>query len=127
MPAHQICRALADATVIPVPAKDGIRGFIRVGGAIRFHTARRTGKTGKQVCAPNETIDNAQAWQNYEKDRMAQRSDVDQLMLAAGLETLPYFSTMGQIKRHFGLGNLPDSKSVAYEIQQYVRKLGEAT
>ena len=58
---------------------------------------------------------------------MAQRSDVDQLMLAAGLETLPYFSTMGQIKRHFGLGNLPDSKIVAYEIQQYVRKLGEAT
>ena len=59
-------RALADATVIPVPAKDGIRGLIRLGGAIRFHTARRTGKTGKQVCAPNETIDNAQAWQNYE-------------------------------------------------------------
>ncbi|MGN1209244.1 MAG: transposase [Duodenibacillus sp.] len=127
MPAHQICRALADATVIPVPAKDGIRGFIRVGGAIRFHTAQRTGKTGKQVCAPNETIDNAQVWQNYKKDRTAQRSDVDQLMLAAGLETLPYFSTMGQIKRHFGLGNLPDSKIVAYEVQQYVRKLGEAT
>ena len=120
---ERICRALNDATVIPVAGKSGIRGFIRAGGAIRFHTQQRTGKQGRDQSDLNETVDSKEVWRKYKQDRIQNRSDIDQVMAAAGFEPLPYFTTMGQIKSHFRLNNLPNDKVVAYEIEQYVREL----
>ncbi len=124
---ERICRALADAKVLPLPADDGsIQTFVNVGAEIKFHTPENTGKLGKAQKGLNDTVNHDQVWESFEKTREQQPCDTDLVLMATGWQPLKLYNTMGELKRIFRLKNQPDDVMVAIEHRNHIRKLAEA-
>ena len=122
MPATQICQALADARVIPIPTTDGEQMFLNLGGVPNFHALERIGKKAR-IWDVNETIDSALAWDKYREEREARPDDIDQILLAVGLKPLALYSTMGNLKTNLGLKSVPREDMLAPECVSYCKQV----
>ncbi len=123
MSLRRIFTALKNALLLPLPSEEGIQGFFNAGMAEIFHTPDKKGAPEKMHGGENEAADNNAGCSKLEKERTSAAGDVDLIMQAAGLSPLKYFSTMGQIKKHFGLHNLPDASIVSFDHVEYNKRL----
>ena len=124
--AEKITHALAQALVLPTPSSDGTpQMWLNMGLDPQFYRPEFTGKK-KAHLSQNALEDHESVWRTYEKHRDETPFAVDQILEAVGLNKLPLYASMGEIKRILGIHTVAEENMLAPEyLKSYRRVVSE--
>lgn len=88
----------------------------------QFHRLEFTGKKKAQL-SQNILEDHESVWHNYEKYRDEIPFAVDQILEAVGLNKLPLYGSMGEIKRILGIQTVTEENMLAPEYLENYRRV----
>lgn len=123
MSAEQISHTLRQALVVPVPtAKGNTQMFLNVGLNQNFN-AYSTEKQDRRRHEGNETVDEENIWNSFEKERSSQPDDLDSIIRAVGLKPLNVYNTMAELKTKLGLKTYPNEIMLSQNHLKYLEKV----
>ena len=123
MPSGQICNALRQALLLPLPSKNpGIQSFLNVGLNQIFNN-KDVEKPGRKRKELSDTVNEEQVWSAFEKERETKPDDLDLILKTAGLKSLKVFNTMTEIKSNLGLSTCQNEIMISKCHLRYLSKV----
>lgn len=120
---QQVCEALSEALVLPIPSVDGkIHTLMNVGINSHFHHPMFTGKC-KKILDENDTENSQRLWEKFKLFRSSIPSDIDIILESVGLKKLNLYNTVKDTKQKLGILSVPADALISKVQLDYIEAL----